>query len=68
MDERPPKNTTAAGPAGHALCAEDETGQDGEADGDEGRGGDDEGVTVTVWTPALCIPDTLDRHIYFPLQ
>ena len=44
MDERPPKNTTAAGPAGHALCAEDETGQDGEADGDEGQGGDDEGV------------------------
>ena len=21
-----------------------------------------------VWTPALCIPDTSDRHVYFPLQ
>ena len=36
MDERLPKNTTATGPAGHALCAEDETRQDGEADRDEG--------------------------------
>ena len=44
MDEWLPKNTTAAGPAGHALCAEDGTGQDGEVDGDEGRGGDDKGV------------------------
>ena len=27
-----------------------------------------ESVTVAVWTPTLCTPDTLDRHIYFPLQ
>ena len=44
IDEQPPKNTTAAGPAGHVLCAEDETVQDGEVDGDEGQGVDDEGV------------------------
>ena len=24
-------------------------------------------VTVAVQTPALCIPDTLDRHVYFLL-
>ena len=25
-------------------------------------------VLQLVQTPALCIPDTLDRHVYFPLQ
>ena len=24
-------------------------------------------VLQLVWTPALCIPDTSDRHVYFPL-
>ena len=43
LEERPPKKTTAAGTAGDALCAGDGTGRDGEADGDGGRGIDDEG-------------------------
>ena len=44
LEERPPKKTTAAGTAGDALCAGDGTGRDGEADGDGGRGIDDEGL------------------------
>ncbi|KAF8621440.1 hypothetical protein AX15_007796 [Amanita polypyramis BW_CC] len=36
---RAPKKTTAAGSAGHALCAGVGTGGDGEADGDGGQGG-----------------------------
>ena len=44
LEERPPKKTTAAGTAGDVLCAGDGTGWDGEADGDGGRGVDDEGL------------------------
>ena len=44
LEERPPKKTTAVGTAGDALCAGDGTGRDGEADGDGGRGVDDEGL------------------------
>ena len=44
LEERPPKKTIAAGTAGDALCAGDGTGRDGEADGDGGRGVDDEGL------------------------
>ena len=44
LEERPPKKTTAAGTAGDTLCAGDGTGRDGEADGDRGRGIDDEGL------------------------
>ncbi|SRR6266576_1290505 len=43
-DERPPKKTTAAGAAGDAQCVGDGTGRDGEAEGDGGRGGDNEEV------------------------
>ncbi len=43
-DERQPKKTTAAGAAGDAQCIGDGTGRDGEAEGDGGRGGDDEEV------------------------
>ena len=35
----------------------------------EGKGGrivQKKSVTITVWTPTLCKPDTLDRPCYFP--